>query len=236
MTKHGSRVQMAKRMPHSKMLHGQMAMWMLTKFAMVFFIMALAGLLLSFSEREREGLCNTQALRVANGIGGSIAQVVNSPLEDERKVYPLESVLSTGKEDYERYEITVTHRAPDGEHSLRVEVTAVQQGCSAAKNVPFTGYDGQTPVGFRVYLLGGAVVDHAFTLEPSNPDARSRYFVMVKCQSKEYPFTRHLFLQDCKNENPTDCLPLSEGEIDACCGWPAGGAVCPMASADGGLE
>lgn len=196
-----------------------MAMWMLTKFAMIFFIMALAALLMSFVDIEREGLCNSQAARVTEAVSGALIQVINSPVEDERKVLPLESALSTGKSEFERYEIKIIdHESSTGDHEFRVEVDAANPQCGMGKAIPYDAgiilhFAGKNPIDDEGNPLEGILV------EPSNSKSRSRYIIIIKCSEKNYPSRKYLFIEDCKQDDPMECLSLDSGQVDALCGW-----------------
>ncbi|OIO28036.1 hypothetical protein COX86_02700 [Candidatus Micrarchaeota archaeon CG_4_10_14_0_2_um_filter_60_11] len=222
--------------PTTQAKRGQIAMWMLTKFAMIFFIIALSMVLLSLSDAEKGGLCRTQAARIGEGVRGAITQVVNSPVEDERKVYSLESVLSTGKADFERYSLMFTHHAyGDGKHEIRVTLSSQSTDCVYERAAPFKAYEQDENNGFRLFLQGATYnpENHSILLEPSKPGDRSRYAVIVKCREKSYPYHQYLFLEDCRKDDPNECLSLNSGLPLACCGWEEPGG-CDAASADAG--
>lgn len=207
-------------------------MWMLTKFAMIFFIGALALILLGFANIEKEGLCNTQAQRVSTAVSTSFSQVINAPVEDERKVFPLEPVLSVGKVDYSRYGINVTHRVNLKEeppkHFLLVEVNPASERCGAGRQTAFKVAEGEgDSEGINIHFVGDEIADHTLSIEPSNPKKRSKYIVMIKCRTKEWPFTQHFFIEDCEENDPEKCLGLGSQVVDECCGWALPDPACP---------
>jgi len=208
----------------------QLAMWTLTKMAMLFFIIALCLIIMSFAGREKQALCINRAQAVATGLGSAIAQVVNSPLEDERIVYPLEAVLTVGKADYERYLINITIHDDDPQNPFFViDVATTSPGCSSGTRV---GYPPALTIAFippEIDIPVGAETFKGRTLTPSKPDPplepetqRSRYVTIVRCQSKKWTPggpTRKLFIQDCKHANPAECLNFYDdpsGAKEAC--------------------
>src|SRR5512135_1345415 len=93
--------------------HGDTAMWVLTKMAMLFFIAALAGILLVFGSYQQTGLCNEEARSISDRVASGLSQVINSPVEDERRVIQLEPSLALGDGNRARYTLNLTRRITD---------------------------------------------------------------------------------------------------------------------------
>lgn len=203
---------------------GQMAMWILTKFAMLFFIFMLAALMVSLSGQFRSALCDDQARLTAQRLTNGVADVINSPLEDERKVLPLEAVLSAGKADFERYTLNITD-APAAETDAPGSAEKVQTGeiiLSLDTNAGCTG-GGRAPYrDFQITLLGGPTnpvvtspplwqtalrKSQTLTATPSELEGkRTNFIVVLKCTRKVYPPIQQLWVQSCQAENPARCI------------------------------
>ncbi len=219
---------------------GQIELSTLTRFAMVFFIMALATVVLLFSNTEQKGLCQTQAELTASQIASSVNQVLTSPAEEERKVIPLVAALSVGDKDRERYTVNITNRSDA--YGLVIGVYATEASCRAFQTV---GYTKDTGVIFQASKkLSGGNDPHQLTerfssssfnllqLTPSNPSDRTSYLVLIKCQSKSLdPVTfkpkKFLYLQNCNfappdtGVDPNSCLTLETSSINdpSACGF-----------------
>ena len=197
-------------------MKGQIALWMLTKFAMVFFIFALALILVSVADRQGKAICEAEAQGTASSIAGAIVNVINSPVEDESKVVSLEAALSAGKEVFQKYTVSLKKR----EQGILVQVSA-GAGCTAFGSAPF---DKTTDVHLA-----------SMELTPSKAFDRTRYLVLVKCQPKTLAggrlFARQVFFDNCKDPDVSKCRGLGSAEIDACCGWSgsASQAACSRA-------
>jgi len=202
---------------------GQIALWMLTKFAMIFFIGALALILLSMSSHEQSGLCDEQAQRVENSISGSLTQVLSSPIEDERKVYPFESSLSVGRADFELYSVNITKHVSGDASTFVIDVLPKSPTCKAAGSI---GIDSDVVVHFSGPRRYGTAEGPRLTLEPSSAKQRSYYLVVIKCSEKKWPAGKHIYLEDCIANNPAECITLETESIAACCGWTQPSPVC----------
>jgi len=211
---------------------GQIALWMLTKFAMIFFILALALVLLGYSGVEKKNLCVTRAQGLASAIRSSIANVLTAPVEDERKVIPLERVLSIGESDYVKYKIKITNLQASGgsqsgtsqSNQLVIEVLPTgAKECNGGGNVPY-------PTGTTM-VFGGTAAENKEELELDPYGGiggvdRSWYLVILKCKTKYWPPKEYIYLEDCKNQNPNTCLDFES--VEKCCGWPGEDNVqCP---------
>ncbi len=136
---------------------GEIALFVLTKIAMLFFILALALILTSASGVFKASLCEGQAQLEAERISSILTQVINSPLEDERRVYAFEPILSIGSDDLARYEINITNfqqdpayptSCPSGAGTtsggctgfLQVLVQTSRQECGAGSPAPYKDF------------------------------------------------------------------------------------------------
>ena len=204
-------------------------MWMLTKMAMVFFILALALVLVGLSAKEKSGLCEARAESLVQNVRSQVIGVVSAPIEDERKVIPLERVLSTGSEDFQRYNLTVTWRkiqdSSGVKQTLIFEAKAASASCDSGSSLLVPSGSS----GYRIHFKGpniktktasqGAMVE--LTSEPSKlyGSSPSLYLIVLKCSTKSWPLNKHLFIEDCQNENPATCWNFDTDVISKCCGW-----------------
>ncbi|GEM_PF-1065245 len=217
-------------------VRGQIALWMLTKFAMVFFIILLAAMLVSFSDAQKESICRTQAQSMARNIASTLANVINSPVEDERKVFTLESSLSVGKIQLERYTINVTNIPSATEPktgSLVVDVIS-GSGCKGGARAP---YDASLTLVDPAALLSRWNPEKPLELKPSDLQRRDYYLIMVKCRPKQAGFSSYLYLRQCGERlgiavDPQSCDPRLDSNVTTvsdrlknpvlqCCGWEA---------------
>ncbi len=222
---------------HSKKIRAQIALWMLTKFAMVFFIIALALVMISFTDVQKTAVCRTQAQSMARNIASTLVNVVNSPVEDERKVFALESSLSVGKSQLERYTIEIANipssdstEAGSGSITVRVNTTLGCEGFGRAT------YD-KTMKLADPETLTSLWKGKNLELHPSDVHVRDLYLVIVKCKPKKKGLSNYLYLKRCSAPlgteiNPNDCDPrLEQNPVVQCCGWDVvaakGDPVCP---------
>ncbi len=206
--------------------------------AMVFFILALALVLVGLSAKEKSGLCEARAESLVQNVRSQVVGVVSAPIEDERKVIPLERVLSTGSEDFQRYNLTVTWRKTQDsggiKQTLILEAKAVSASCSSGSSllIPYGSSSSPSSSGYRVHFIGSnknrrqtspSAISVDMTVEPSKKYGEttppSYYLVVLKCSTKAWPFEKHLYVEDCTRENPADCVNFDSTEIDNCCGW-----------------
>lgn len=221
-------------------VRGQIALWMLTKFAMVFFIILLAVIMVSFTDVEKQAICRTQANAIAQSVASTIINVINSPVEDERKVFSLEPSLSVGQKQLERYTINITNIVsqdnPDT-GSLVVNVLTTG-GCSAGASASYDRSlklaDPNTLV--RLWQDSREGDKTVIELKPSDIQERDYYLVLAKCRPKQKGLPSYLFMKKCSatlgtTVNPnSDCPPylelasgaaLATNPVAACCGWEA---------------
>ncbi len=204
-------------------------MWMLTKLAMVFFILALALVLTGLSSREKTGLCEARADGVVQSVRSQVSGIVSSPIEDEIKIIPLERVLATGSEDFERYNLSVTWRenaasggtgGAAGVQTLTFEAVAASRNCRSGSFIA-------VPSDFKVHFnpdpadktTSRATLVSQPSKKYSDAELPSLYLVVLKCSTKGWPPEKHLFIEDCKNSNPGSCSNFDSDEIAKCCGW-----------------
>ncbi|MBI4360562.1 hypothetical protein HY572_02190 [Candidatus Micrarchaeota archaeon] len=221
-------------------MRAQIALWMLTKFAMVFFIILLAVIMVSFTDTEKQAICRTQANAIAQSVASTIINVINSPVEDERKVFSLEPSLSVGQKQLERYTINISNivsQSNPDTGSLVVNVLTVG-GCSAGASA---SYDRSLKLADPDTLVrlwqdsrqGGQTI---IELKPSDIYVRDYYLVLAKCRPKEKALPSYLFLRKCSAplgqtvDPDVDCPPylelasgaaLSTNPVASCCGWEA---------------
>ncbi len=208
---------------------------MLTRFAMVFFIMSLALIVLLFSSAEQKGLCQTQAELTARQIASSINQVLTSPAEDERKLIPLVAALNVGERDRARYIVNITKNTRS--KTLVIGVATNSKDCIAFQSVGYGDVaednvkfvPSRNPPGISEvddpHLITesfGANVFKTLQLTPSNPSDRSSYLVVLRCKEKtKFSGKEFLYLQNCNyvfpgatSVNPNSCIDL--GSIPEC--------------------
>ncbi len=209
---------------------------MLTRFAMVFFIMSLALIVLMFSSAEQKGLCRTQAELTARQIASSINQVLTSPAEDERKLIPLAAALNVGERDRARYTVNITKRADS--KTLVVGVAAASSDCIAFQSVGYGEVDEdkvffQSKLNPSSHLLSetfGGNVFEVLQLTPSKVEDRTSYLIVLKCRDKSsFAGKKFLYMQNCNYKfppdtgvNPDSCLNLNSdpgNPVETNCGF-----------------
>ncbi len=210
------------------------ALWILTKFAMLFFIFALAAILLQMSLVQQSGACATQAHDSASGITAKISQVIFSPSEDERQTYSLVGALPVGSNGV-RYEINITYRVladTGGNFGLNIGLGSLSEvSCDAWENIGL-GEPGKYVVMF-VSPSGMQKAEKGSVLRLT-PSAgveglkKSRYVIILKCSQKAPGGKKYLFIQDCHQETLSACNELSfdSDTIKKCCGWDP--SACPI--------
>lgn len=215
------------------------ALWVLTKFAMIFFIFALAALMLSLTGAQQTSACDTQAQNAVNSISAKVSQVLYSPSEDERQAYAFTSVLPLG-EGGSKYLLNVSYRERPGAAGATTAYLSLYlqsfSGCSGGNSVSL-GRVGEyavvfvTPGGAKKAEAGNALKD-SLQFSPSATYARdgsprSTYLVIVKCAEKRPGGKKYLFVEDCRKDTLSDCNQLAfGGAIEYCCGWNSDAAQC----------
>jgi len=199
---------------------------MLTRFAMIFFIVTLAALMLGLSNREKEQLCLTQSASMASSIASQVAQVITSPVEDERKIFPLTGSLAVGKDEFSRYQITITNKPPAADRPnatgyLIIEVKPIgTTECRTTVPVYYnpSQLDALNLIPGPETELNETELGTMLTLEPSKRSGLRSWFLMVmKCKPKYVGFKTRLWIEDCRNDDPRVCMNFSS--VDNCCGW-----------------
>lgn len=195
----------------------QIELWMLTKIAMLFFILSLAYIAFNISSAEKSALCASQSSATARVITSNINQVISSSAEDMRLVYRFEPSLPVSREKFgERYEVRIAQRElTDNRVQLSVTISPfTDTSCQTRANLFFDS--SKTRVKF--ISAGGEVTpeeisgEKIVTLHPSLPEVRerSKFLVIVKCTEKRFEGTSTIYIDDCKNDNPNECSPLEE--------------------------
>jgi len=210
------------------------ALWILTKFAMLFFIFALAGILLQMSVTQQSGACATQAADAASGITAKISQVLFSPSEDERQTYSLVGALPVGSSGV-RYGLNVTYRvlaSSGGNAGLYITLSSLSEvSCNAGTNIGLGEPGKYTVVFVSPSGMQKADAGSVLRLTPSEGIEglkKSRYVIILKCAQKTPDGNKYLFIQDCHQETATDCneLNFDSATVKTCCGWDP--AACPI--------
>ena len=210
------------------------ALWILTKFAMLFFIFALAGVLLQMSVVQKSGACATQAGDAASGITAKISQVIFSPSEDERQTYSLVGALPVGSGGV-RYSINISYnifKSTGNNAGLYIGLSSLSEdACHANTNIGLGD-----PGKYKVVFVSPSGMQKAETgtvlrLTPSEGTEglkKSRYVIILKCAQKSPGGNKYLFIQDCHQESVTDCneLNFDSATVKTCCGWDP--AQCPI--------
>ncbi|MFQ5406258.1 MAG: hypothetical protein ACE5DI_03830 [Candidatus Micrarchaeia archaeon] len=219
-------------------MKADMSMWILTKFAMIFFIFALAAIIIFFGKIQNEDVCSKQARLATLTISSRISQVVFSPVEDERRVYSFPRVIPIG-EGNARYRMTIYPLGNSKTQTLSMNLSTIGTpfacgGGSAVSVDDFTA----------VYVKGDLPSKADFSPNPQawlfTPSVQvkdsesfedseiSKYLVIIKCSSKTLFGSsprKYLFLQNCYKEYAEECWTLEKDVITNCCGWSSGN--CP---------
>jgi len=225
------------------MQRGQ-SMWILTKMAMIFFIGSLALLLLIFGGFTRIGLCKASAEASSNRVATAINQIINSPLEDERRVVFVEPALAIGESKSARYNMTITNRVlndPAKPFNTLLILAQSQQEADCRGGIA-VNYQKSFHDNNRLFLLSPRSVSspssefrQTITLKPSvlstEPDylLRTKFVIVMKCTSKTIAQEKYLFIQDCVEESEAGCIKFdsalvlsgSGNEIKSICSFTA---------------
>ncbi|VVB70269.1 Uncharacterised protein [uncultured archaeon] len=138
-------------------MKSQMALWILSKTSMIFFIIALFAIVVAGTSLWEKSFCSSQADVLASQITDVMNQIINSPLEDEKRIFTLEPALSVGGSSLQKYTIDVNF-IPDlltypigGQqfpgnpqyvnYNGRINVkVSTEGGCSASRTISFTNF------------------------------------------------------------------------------------------------
>jgi hypothetical protein len=198
-------------------MRGDMALWMLTKFAMLFFIILLAATLVGFEERERKGICESFSQTISDTISSRLNQVINSPSEDEKRVYSFQAALAQGQSELQRYQVNLSFYLDSDDPILSVQTLAFgEHECGAGSHIGI-------PKDLEVYAMRGdneerITGEATLTADPSAVENRSYYLVFIRCaqklKSEGAPPRKFLFVQDCRESDARRCLDFSKPPLD----------------------
>ncbi len=219
------------------MRRGDTALWVLTKMAMLFFIAALSAIILLVTNVQKTGLCDEEARAISGRVASSLTQILNTPVEDERRVLQLEQALAIGGGQRARYTMTLTRRDIPGKafHALVVKVTSeLDPACSAGVQVTYPeSFDAEPK---RLFFLPSASPARAkkcggspgciqgdnqaleqMVIKPSilNEDRdgrRSTFITLLKCTEKKIGGLSFYYVQDCTQKDSTQCINLETQE------------------------
>ena len=204
---------------------GGFELWILTKIAMLFFIIALAAIMLSMSNIQKNASCSNQAQNSVDSIGAKISQLLYSPSEDERQAYSFTTILPLG-EGGAKYTLNMTFRERESNASyLSLEIASPSAGCNAGTIVAVGNQTSTEVILFSRPGMNFAKQNDFYLFEPSLLDyaSRSKYMVLVKCTQKRPGGKKLIFIEDCKEDDYSKCSMLNFDKagnvIDMCCGW-----------------
>jgi hypothetical protein len=217
-------------------------MWVLTKMAMLFFIASLAGVLLIFGGYQQTGLCNEEARAISDRVSSGLSQVINSPVEDERRIIQLEPALSVGDGKSARYTLNITRRITDRPEFNTLLISAysdANRGCNSGVQVTYNKrWDDANDK--RLFFMPatssppryyrGAFETMALrpsVLNPAVQGPRSTFVALVKCTQKNVGRKVYVFIQDCTQQDAKLCIGFSSnkqgenapGSIESLCGF-----------------
>ncbi len=206
-------------------MRGDLALWILSKFGLVFFLFAIAGFIMVFATRAKDTMCSQQAQAIADSIGGKISQVVNSPLDDEKRIEPLKSGITLAQGYLVGYNVTISVVFHDGDTSkpgdILVDVKSKRGNCEGYSRVPFS-------TNTRIQLLS-AISDRIAPNNRGGEDMRvlpstttqgqkSYYLVILKCKNEQqWEPWHYLLIQDCMHNHLDKCMSFNGGAPYACC-------------------
>ncbi|HLC47678.1 MAG TPA: hypothetical protein VJI13_01265 [Candidatus Norongarragalinales archaeon] len=201
-------------------------MWILTKFALLFFIIGLFSIIFMFEQRARANTCDMQVQRIADSIAGRLAQILDSPVEDEQRSFPFEIGLQLGQNDVGRYYVNITDRQIRGTTKgiILVDVAPSNvRNCQGFAKVDYSDKN-VTLDSIRTYQKTlSRYEDRIIQLNPSDLDdaKRTYYLTMIKCSEKVYQGRKYLYIQDCNQKDFKACWSFDEvgSVIDQTCGF-----------------
>ena len=202
---------------------------MLSKFAILFFILALAIFLFTVSETEKSGLCSTEAGAQSTLITNSISSVLNNPVEDQQLVVKLPPAITLGS-GLSAYTINVTLIQQQNSPSIiNVQSQSTQVGCSSQQSVFFPNntivnfFNDGNPV--SSILSGTNIQQTVLTAYPSGLNTRTYFFIIIKCTSKQHSASPpYLFVIECSNQIASKCsgygiYNTNNVNINSACGF-----------------
>jgi hypothetical protein len=218
-------------------MKGSIALFTLSKMAMIFFLFAIVFIISAMVLRQKDAVCEAEANGVAAQLAARVAQVVNAPAEDERRVFALEPSLKLAS-GYARYfvnasYITVTDPDIISFYVVQADSLKAQRSqCTGAASTPVKGYE--VNLGGKKLSTKGVI---SKTLQASvfdNPADQDKFFVVIKCDEKcnkdpppgtcgpghnTWPPRRYLFISGCTNDDESSCLQLNTPAVNTVCGW-----------------
>ncbi|MEK6843540.1 MAG: hypothetical protein AABY04_03550 [Candidatus Micrarchaeota archaeon] len=203
----------------------QMAMWILTKFGMLFFIIGLFTIIFVFQDNAKKKSCSDQAQGIADSIANKLNQIVDSPVEDEQRSIVFDRAIKLGKEQETGYYVTLNDTRPKISHlsgALIIEVISKSyKYCTGASRVDYMdtlvtlSSIRFNPFSNSRYDINSSV----FSPSDTDPTKVSYYLVAIKCSSKSYPPIKFVYIQDCLQNDPNLCFSFDTDEIEEKCGF-----------------
>lgn len=205
-----------------KRLKAQLELWMLTKMAMLFFIVALSLIILNISNIEKAGLCKEQAMATSRLISSSINQVTTGSSEDEILTFKFQPTLAAGGEKTDRYVVNLSVKElQSNKMQLSIKVAALNDKTCEASSTVFLD---QRKTSRNIKLQAtpyqprteNSEEGRVLTLMPSNSkiEQRTRFLVIAKCSEKVFGGTQHLRFIDCGEIDPERCV--SRADVFTC--------------------
>ncbi|MDP3742698.1 MAG: hypothetical protein Q8R15_05265 [Candidatus Micrarchaeota archaeon] len=205
---------------------GQLELWILTKIAMLFFIISLFFIALNISNLEKSALCGEQALATANIIASNVNQVLASPVEDSRVVYKFEPTIPISKDKFgERYEVWIAEHQTANPNKKQLSIVVNPLGDASCRRMVTLFYD---PEKVETHFYSNAVEvspdetisrgESIVKLQPSLRDAlqRTKFLVIVKCRDKLPPRKSFIYFDDCKNSEASACSAFEPPAYEVC--------------------
>lgn len=222
-------------------MKGSIALFTLSKMAMIFFLFAIVFIISTMVLRQKDAICEAEASGIAAQLAARVAQVVNAPAEDERRVFALEPSLKLAS-GYARYFVNVSYITitdPDIMSFYVVQadsLKAERSQCTGAASTPVKGHE--VNLGGKKLSTKGVI---SKTLQASvfdDPASQDNFFVVIKCDEKcqknppssptpgtcgsghnAWPPRRYLFIWGCHGDDESSCLQLDTSVVNTACGW-----------------
>ncbi len=198
---------------------GQLELNILTKMAMLFFIISLSFIALNISNTEKSALCGEQALATGKIIASNINQALSAPVEDVRIVYKFEQTIAVSKDKFgERYEVLLAeHENPESTQFSVIVKPSSDASCERRVNLLYDKSKVQTEFfenGNPVVLQSGVSPgENVVVLKPSDRDLnkRTKFLVILKCTDKSAGpgGIVHVKFDNCGNPDASACSPIT---------------------------
>lgn len=187
---------------------------MLSKFAILFFILALAIFLFTFSQNEKAGLCSVEAGSQAQLISNSINSVINNPVEDQQLIIKLPPAITLGN-GLSTYAVNITYiNQSSGPSLISIQANSNTGNCnsnpqtvSLPSNILVTFFDDTNSTltqinPQKIYSINQMVL----TARPSNLGYNQQFYVLIiKCTSKTNAALSYLFITTCTQTDASAC-------------------------------